>query len=193
MRYKLKAISGAEISKSGTYLEPDIQSFAKKAGSEVETVMKDAKGLFHGENGQFVSLKKAQEASEAGKLVDEFGNAIKLPNSIETVKFNTKSNTKSEQLHHFATNKNKTYTPQFEKIAEKYGLDLDDFWNKEYMPHQGRHPNEYHDYVLERMIQYDKIAQGDKGVFLNLYEQMKKEVTNNPSVLYKDYWIKGDH
>ncbi len=55
------------------------------------------------------------------------------------------SGTKPEQLHHFATNKNKTYTPQFEEIANKYGLDLDDAWNKEYMPHQGRHPNEYHE------------------------------------------------
>ena len=39
------------------------------------------------------------------------------------------SGTKPEQLHHFATNKNKTYTPQFEEIANKYGLDLDDAWN----------------------------------------------------------------
>ncbi|WP_082223799.1 AHH domain-containing protein [Lachnobacterium bovis] len=50
-------------------------------------------------------------------------------------------------------------------MANKYGLDLDDAWNKEYMPHQGRHPSEYHDYVLDRMCQYDIVAQGDKDVF----------------------------
>ena len=84
------------------------------------------------------------------------------------------SGTKPEQLHHFATNKNKTYTPQFEEIANKYGLDLDDAWNKEYMLHQGRHPNEYHDYVLDSMTEFDKIAQGDKNVFIKLYDNLKK-------------------
>ena len=97
------------------------------------------------------------------------------------------SGTKPEQLHHFATNKNKTYTPQFEKIANKYGLDLDDAWNKEYMPHQGRHPNEYHEYVLDNMIEFDRIAQGDKNIFLKLYEKMKVHITDNPDMLYKDY------
>ena len=103
------------------------------------------------------------------------------------------SGTKPEQLHHFATNKNKTYTPQFEKIANKYGLDLDDAWNKEYMPHQGRHPNEYHEYVLDNMIEFDRIAQGDKNIFLKLYEKMKVHITDNPDMLYKDYWRKGEH
>ena len=103
------------------------------------------------------------------------------------------SGTKPEQLHHFATNKNKTYTPQFEEIANKYGLDLDDAWNKKYMPHQGRHPNEYHEYVLESMKQFDNIAQGDKNVFLKLYEKMKINITDNPDMLYKDYWRNGEH
>jgi len=30
------------------------------------------------------------------------------------------------QMHHFATNKSTTYTPQMEAIAEKFGLKLDD-------------------------------------------------------------------
>ena len=55
------------------------------------------------------------------------------------------------QVHHFATNKSKKYTSQFESITKKYGLDLDDTWNKELMPHQGRHPYAYHDYVLDNM------------------------------------------
>lgn len=49
------------------------------------------------------------------------------------------------QVHHFATGKNKTYTQQFKDIASNYGLDLDGDWNKESLPHQGRHPNVYHD------------------------------------------------
>lgn len=58
---------------------------------------------------------------------------------------------KPNQVHHFATNKSKKYTARFEKIANKYKLDLDDAWNKELMPHQGRHPYAYHDYMLEQM------------------------------------------
>lgn len=38
------------------------------------------------------------------------------------------------------TNKNSKYTHQFEEVAEKYGLKLDGAWNKELMPHRGRHP-----------------------------------------------------
>jgi hypothetical protein len=72
-------------------------------------------------------------------------------------------------------------------------LDLDVAWNKEYMHHQGRHPNEYHEYVLENMKQFDNIAQGDKNVFLKLYEKMKINITDNPDMLCKDYWRKGEH
>lgn len=51
------------------------------------------------------------------------------------------------QLHHYASNKNQTYTPQFEEVAKKYGLDLEGDWNKELLPHKGRHPNNYHGYI----------------------------------------------
>lgn len=43
-----------------------------------------------------------------------------------------------------------------EEIANRYELDLDDAWNKDLLPHQGRHPNAYHEYVLDSMKQFDK-------------------------------------
>ena len=98
--------------------------------------------------------------------------------------------TKPNQVHHYATDKNQTYTPEFEGIAKKYGLDLDDDWNKEFLPHQGRHPNSYQNYVLESMRQYDSIAQGNKNIFLQLFENLKKEISSNPNILYKDFWNK---
>ena len=97
---------------------------------------------------------------------------------------------KPNQVHHFATNKSKKYTSQFENITKKYGLDLDDDWNKELMPHQGRHPYAYHDYVLDNIQKFDRIANGDKTKFLKLYDQMKRKIINNPGMLYKDYWKK---
>ena len=97
---------------------------------------------------------------------------------------------KPNQVHHFATNKSKKYTSQFQSITKKYGLDLDGNWNKQSMPHQGRHPYAYHDYVLDNMQKFDRIANGDKTKFLKLYDQMKQKIVNNPEMLYKDYWNK---
>ncbi|WP_412674546.1 AHH domain-containing protein [Aneurinibacillus thermoaerophilus] len=65
---------------------------------------------------------------------------------------------KPEQVHHYATNKSKKYTPQIEAITKKYGLDLDEAWNKELLPHQGRHPNDYHEYVLDKLNTFDKLV-----------------------------------
>ena len=96
--------------------------------------------------------------------------------------------TKPNQVHHYATNKSKTYTPQLEEIANRYGLDLDDAWNKDLLPHQGRHPNAYHEYVLDSMKQFDNIAQGDKDIFLKLFDNLKNNVKSNPDMLYKEYW-----
>ena len=96
--------------------------------------------------------------------------------------------TKPNQVHHYATNKSKTYPPQLEEIANRYELDLDDAWNKDLLPHQGRHPNAYHEYVLDSMKQFDNIAQGDKDIFLKLFDNLKNNVKSNPDMLYKDYW-----
>ena len=49
---------------------------------------------------------------------------------------------------------------------------LDDAWNKDLLPHQGRHPNAYHEYVLDSMKQFDNIAQGDKDIFLKLFDNL---------------------
>ena len=56
------------------------------------------------------------------------------------------------------------------------------------MHHLGRHPNEYHNYVLEQMQMFDIVSKGDQTVFLSLFEQLKKEIVNNPEILTKEYW-----
>lgn len=43
------------------------------------------------------------------------------------------------QVHHFLTDKHSVFTPLFEAIVVKYGLTLNDAWNLESLPHQGRH------------------------------------------------------
>lgn len=92
------------------------------------------------------------------------------------------------QTHHIATDKNKRFTKEFQKITKKYGLELDGDWNKVKIPHRGRHPNEYHEYILEKMSKIDKIARGDKNKFLKEFEKLKEEIKNNPALLNKKYY-----
>ncbi|SHH28624.1 DNRLRE domain-containing protein [Clostridium grantii] len=89
------------------------------------------------------------------------------------------------QMHHFATNKNKLFTPQFKKIVGKYGLNLNGDWNKALMPHQGRHTNAYHNYILKEIKRIHSIAKGDKTKFLKLFNRLKQDVINDPNILYK--------
>ncbi|EPN7123236.1 AHH domain-containing protein, partial [Campylobacter jejuni] len=92
------------------------------------------------------------------------------------------------QTHHIATDKSKKYTPKFQEILNSYDLKLNGDWNKVKMPHRGRHPNEYHEYILEKMSKIDKIARGDKDKFLKEFEKLKEEIKNNPAILRKEYY-----
>ncbi|WP_340680468.1 RHS repeat-associated core domain-containing protein [Paraglaciecola sp.] len=63
-------------------------------------------------------------------------------------------------LHHICTNKNciseasgGPWTPRFEAIFEKAGMNLNDSINKINIPgHKGRHPKEYHQAVFDRLV-----------------------------------------
>jgi hypothetical protein len=125
-----------------------------------------------------------KDISGAGKVK----KAGKVVEAVKDVGKNAAKNNKPSQIHHYVTNKSKKYTPQMESITKKYNLNLDHDWNKELLPHQGRHPYDYHDYVLDKLNTYDRLAKGDKQKFLKLFEGLKKEVRENPDILYKDYW-----
>ena len=82
---------------------------------------------------------------------------------------------KVNQVHHFATDKNKKYTQAFQDVTDKYGLNLDDDRNKALLPHQGRHPNAYHDFILDEMKNIDNIATAG---LLGLVADTKKLISN---------------
>ena len=93
------------------------------------------------------------------------------------------------ERHHFATNKNQKYTPKIKEITDKYGLDLDDEWNKKLMLHRGRHPNKYHDWVLDRLNYIDKIPAMNQQRFIYEFQQLVvKPVFKNPMMLRKSYY-----
>jgi len=93
------------------------------------------------------------------------------------------------QIHHFATNKNSLFTPQMEEIAGRFGLNLDDAWNKQLLPHLGRHPNAYHNFVLQGMIQAAAEANGDPAAFLRLFDiYVRQPIMNNTDLLRRAGW-----
>ena len=121
-----------------------------------------------------INLKKVEKVAEEAENVKKIENV---------------TSAKPNQVHHYATNKNKNYTQQFKDIIKKYGLDLDEEWNKELLPHLGRHPNEYHEFVLEELRNIDNIANGDIDTFNELFESgVKSVVRENPEMLYKSFW-----
>ena len=111
-----------------------------------------------------------------------------LPGELSTV--HKLEDDKPIQRHHYLSDKHKIFTPQYEEIIEKYGLSLADDWNIELLPHQGRHTNYYHEYILERIYEIDDIAQGDRTIFLQLFEGVKNYIRSNHDMMYKEYWRK---
>ncbi len=93
------------------------------------------------------------------------------------------------QIHHFATNKHSFYTKQMSEIADEFGLSLDGAWNKQALPHLGRHPNAYHNFVLNGMQNAKSRAGGSQAEFLNLFNKyVKQPVIQNPGLLRKSGW-----
>ena len=70
-------------------------------------------------------------------------------------------------------------------IIDKLCLDLNGSWNKEALPHLGRHPNDYHKFVMEEM---DKAADMAGKNFsridiVSYYKDRKKYPTCNTAYL----------
>ena len=197
-------VGGEAVGKIKNVLHPDkVKDIAKKAYEDyIKSPLQKGYTYFK----EYKKKLSDIEYSSIGELVLEGVGAADsktwgdLANDVKSKavymfkkldeKIGGKGNTKPLQNHHYATNKSKKYTPKIEEITKKYDLELDDDWNKELLPHQGRHPNAYHEYVLERLRTFDKVAKGDREKFLKLYEQLKQKVRENPDMLYKDYWRK---
>ena len=89
------------------------------------------------------------------------------------------------QNHHFLSNKNKTYTPKFKEVTNKYNLNLNGKWNVQNLEnHIGRHTNNYHEYMLQQIQSFDKIANGNKDVFMSLFDGLKDVISANQWMMY---------
>ena len=94
---------------------------------------------------------------------------------------------KPTQRHHFATHYG-DYGKKFERIASKYGLNLDDTWNLEDILHQGRHPGEYHEWMMKQFREADAFANGSASAFMTYMDNIFSVVKNYPEMLMKDFW-----
>ena len=74
------------------------------------------------------------------------------------------------------------------EIADEYKLDLDGDWNKASMPHQGRHPNSYHQFVLNEMRTIRIVSPTQEIFISNFQTNVIRPVMNNPSMLNKSFW-----
>ncbi|HKO18754.1 MAG TPA: AHH domain-containing protein [Acidobacteriaceae bacterium] len=99
------------------------------------------------------------------------------------------------QDHHLATDKNKEVSNYMLKITHKYNLDFDDNWNLVRMHHRGKHPYEYHAFVLGTMQYIDDVAKGNREEFKRLYKELvENTVREHPEMLRKAAWgDKGPH
>ena len=89
------------------------------------------------------------------------------------------------ERHHFLSNKNTTYTPQYKEVTDRYNAELDQSWNTEYMyHHQGRHTNAYHNFMLQMLYEVDYVAQGDPMLFAEGFSILKDFIIANDWVLY---------
>jgi|GEM_PF-4272404 len=92
------------------------------------------------------------------------------------------------EKHHFLTNKHKTFVNRFKKITDQYGLDLNDSWNLEFMTgHKGRHTHDYHRFMLKETIRIHDIANGNKTIFMQEFNNLKTTVKNNSGMLQKGF------
>jgi len=96
---------------------------------------------------------------------------------------------RAQQVHHFASNKNTQFTPEYRDITNKYNLDLNGDWNKmafDTSVHSGRHSVNYHNFVLEGMKKASSEAGSNTNRFIELFNQyVKQPVAKDPSILYK--------
>ncbi len=92
--------------------------------------------------------------------------------------------------HHLASNTHHSeYTPEFKKIADFYDLDLDGAWNKVEIPHTGRHAEDYHKFVLEKMEEAQREAGADADKFLDLFGRFVREkVLDEPGMIRSEWY-----
>lgn len=95
------------------------------------------------------------------------------------------------QEHHTIP-KNSKLGKDFQKVLNKYDLDVEGAWNKVQLPHIGSHPAVYDDWVLVQVKQADTATQkagGGAEMFKAKYKELVIDpLLKNPELLNKSGW-----
>lgn len=96
-----------------------------------------------------------------------------------------KRNLPSIEKHHLLTNKNRNYSPLYEEVVNRYEMDLNDPVNIIEVPgHKGRHPNSYHNFMLDSIRELDSLANGNTELFNEGFEIIREFFSDNMWLLY---------
>lgn len=87
--------------------------------------------------------------------------------------------------HHLYSNKNKTYSLQYQEVMSRYDMSLNDPENIVPLKgHSGRHTKVYHEFMLHTLYIIDDIAGSDVDLFKEGLGIMRNFVINNPGLPY---------
>ncbi len=92
------------------------------------------------------------------------------------------------ERHHVFSDKNKTYSPQYKEVADRYNYKLSQEENMVSLPgHKGRHTKAYHNLMLWSIYLLDCIACGDQEIFMEGIKVIGQFVEDNPWLPYAKY------
>lgn len=115
--------------------------------------------------------------------------SVKAYKEIQALNKLENGSTGKSQTHHIISPKNKKYLDGFQEIADKYCLDLEGDWNKIKMSteyHNGRHTNNYHDFVTRELQNIDRLANGSRSKFIYYFNlKVKQTIINDPKVIQR--------
>jgi hypothetical protein len=150
-----KTTKGARGAQKILKLQKKIAAAAAKTRS-----LKAAKQAKNGSKAVVKATKSAPKAKTAGVCVACAKHAKKAPPRTKRGTLRPAKPRKRPPEHHIATNKNSIskarggpWTPRFEPLFRRAGMDMDDAANKVFVPgHKGPHPEAYHSAVYDRLV-----------------------------------------
>lgn len=172
----LDAVHGDEP----TYIEPDCGNLRTD-------------GVCLDDDGSLIP-EEEPEPAPAGGGIPLPPNCVEDPSALQDLRDALNAKAQVED-HHLATDKHKTFTPQFKALLRDNfptaGLDLtNDSWNHLDKLQRGNHPPQYHKWVYRNMELAAEQANGDPLVFTALFEAWVKVPIDqaDPLVLRWAYW-----
>ena len=148
-------------SQSGAVIEATISACGGKAFKEIVQAGGSALARKLARRAEVVDEFADADGALVRRSVDDLGDESGFMNEATPSQAGMTGGDEAAPVHHLATNKNfkssargGPWSPRFESIFNRAGMDLDDAFNKVRVPgHQGPHPEAYHQAVYDRLVE----------------------------------------